>query len=1141
MAKQFCGVFFVGILIAASNLVQAQDRGGITGTVTDTSGAAISRATVVVTNLARGESVKVETTSSGQYSASNLIPGNYKLRVEAPGFGASLTNGIDVKVAEVTRVDVHLKVGDVAETVNVTAEAQLIKTESSDVGTSIETGMISTLPLQVAGAVRDPLAFTKLTPGFNGQTANSAREFQTYYTVNGGQSGATQILVDGADVELTSVQSQYNTGVSVDAVEEFKVMSSNFSAEYGRSTGGIINLSLKSGTNRFHGSAYDFLRNDVFDAKGFFNPERQINRQNDFGATFSGPVWIPKVHDGHDKTFFFLAYEGFRYRQAAVNSLTTLPIDDFRQGDFSRLVDPQGNPIPIYDPATTVVLPNGTIQRQQFPGNIIPPDRFDSIAQQIIAAMPQPTSDVLSNNAFDNIINGFDTGIKTFKVDHALNDRHKITGTYSQANENDVTHYWGGLQDYGILQHAKYARLAHDFVISPTVLNHIQAGFSRRWRREGGLTNALDSVRLPNGDCHPIAGATGYDLGPVSLSGGGCAGFTGVDTSIQLTESLGIVRGKHSLKFGGEMRKQHWDVTNTFNTEYSLSFTPDMTGLPGSATTTGDGFASFLLGAVANGSWSDQGNLSRHRFSAMSLYGQDDIKTTHRLTLNVGLRYDLFWPVSDAYGRITSFDPTIPNPGADNILGALKFGGNGSGRTGSNRFENTYKKAFGPRLGMAYALDGRTAIRAAYGIYYQELKEPGWGGANDGFFTQRSFVSPDGFSPVFKMSDGLAMNFPMGPTLDPSLLNGQAVDYADPASGRPPVAQNWQLSIERQLNQKLVLDVAYVATKGNHLIASNRIYNQVDPRYLSLGSLLDADVSSPEAAAAGISKPYSSFTGTVAQALRPFPQYQDISTANLFGSDKTGSSTYHSFQAKLQGRVVTGLNLSLAYTFSKTLTDNSNNRDLDIFAPNHYSAQNGYDPRAEKTYAGMDIPHNLIIGYIYDFPYGPGRTYAGSNVFSKILGGWSLSGVLTYQSGLMIATPSPASSHVPLFAGSIRPNRVANVPMLTDAAQSGNFDPNHDLYLNSAAWASPPPFSFGDAPGMTGVRVPKMLNEDVALSKTIPIRESFHVEFRADAFNVFNRTVFGFPNGDLSSPGFGTIASQRNNPRTMQVGLKLSF
>jgi len=755
--------------------------------------------------------------------------------------------------------------------------------------------------------------------------------------------------------------------------------------------------------------------------------------------------------------------------------------------------------------------------------------------------MPAPSFDRLNNNAFDNILNAFGTGIKTYKVDHSLTSRQKITGTFSQADENDVTHYWGGLQDYGILQHTKYARLAHDFVITPTVINHFQVAFSRRWRREGGLTNALDEVKIPSGDCHPIAGATGYDLGPVSLSGGGCAGFTGVDSSIQLTEALSVAKGRHSFKFGGEIRKQHWDVTNTFDTEYSLSFTPDETGLPGSSTVTGDGFASFLLGAVSSGNWSDQGNLSRHRFSGMGLYAQDDFKATRKLTVNLGLRYDLFWPLSDAQGRITAFDPTVPNPSADGIPGALIFGGTGQGRTGSNRFQDLYKHAFGPRIGAAYALGDRTAIRAAYGIYYQELKEPGWGGANDGFFTQRSFESTDGFTPAFKMSDGLALNFPIGATIDPSLDNGLAVDYADPNSGRPPIAQNWQVSIERQLSQKLVLDVAYVGTKGDHLIASNRIYNQVDPKYLSLGSLLDADIDSPAASAAGIMKPYPSFTGTVAQALRPFPQYQGISTANLFGSDKSGSSTYNALQVKLQGHIANGLNMTVAYAFSKNLTNNSNNRDLDTNAANYYASQNGFDPQAEKTYASMDIPHNLTIAYLYELPFGRGKPYVSDGWASKVVGGWSFGGVLTYQSGLMIATPSPASSHVPLFAGAIRPDRVVSVSPLGDAVRGGNFNPSQDVYLNAAAWTSPAPFSFGTSGGMTGVRVPTMLNEDFSLSRNIPLAERLHMEFRADAFNVFNRTVFGFPNLDLSSSGFGTIASQRNNPRTMQVGLKLSF
>lgn len=1137
-------VMSVGLLLG-SILSFAQDRGSITGTVTDTSGAALARASVLVTNTARGETINLESTTTGQYSASNLIPGTYEVRVEASGFAQSIFKGIDVKVAEVTRLDVRLKLGNIAETVNVTSESQILKTDASDIGTSIESSLLSTLPLQVGGAVRDPLAFTKLTPGFNGQTANSAREYQSYYTVNGGQSGATQILVDGADVQLTSVQSQYNTGVSVDAVEEFKVMSSNFSAEYGRSTGGIINLSLKSGTNQFHGSAFDYLRNDVLDAKGFFNPERLENRQNDFGLTFSGPVWIPKIYNGHSKTFFFFAYEGFRYRQGALNSLITLPIDSFRHGDFSQLVDANGDQIPIYDPASTVVHTDGTVERQQFPGNIIPSDRIDSFAQLITERMPALSfPSQLTSNVFQPLTNLFDTGIKTLKIDHTIAAKHKLTGSYSQADENDIGHVWNDLsiaRNSGVLQHTKYARLAHDFIISPTILNHIQIGVSRRWRQEGGISRGEVELPLPNGDCTPLLLTAGYDLGALGISGGTCSHFTGADTSIQLREALTMSVGRHTLKFGGEMRKQRWDVNNLQGIGYMLSFDPTMTALPGSSSASGDGFASFLLGAVSSGVWSDVGNLSRHRFSSMSLYAQDDFKATSRLTLNVGLRYDLFWPLSDAQGRLSAFDPTVPNPGADGRPGALIFAGSGNGRTGSDRFQQLYKRAFGPRIGFAYGVNDRTVIRAGYGLYYQELKEPGWGGSNDGFFTQRSFSSADGYSKVFQLADGLDINFPVGTTIDPALDNGLPVNYANPRSGRPPIAQNWQLSIQRQLGSKLTIDAAYVATKGNHLVAANQILNQVDPKYLALGSLLDADINSPEASAAGISAPFAGFTGTVAQALRPYPQFQDVLTANIFGADKSGNSTYHSFQLKVQGQVANSLHLTLAYTFSKNLTDNANNRDLDVYAANYYASQNGYDPKAEKTYASMDIPHILNIGYVYELPFGTGKRLLNGGWQSKIVGGWSLSGVLSYQSGLPIPSPHPASFHVPLFAGSIRPNRLMDQPLLSASERNGTFNVLQDSYLNPNAWESPTPFHFGNASGMSGARVPAMLNEDLAVSKRFTITERVSSEFRAEAFNLLNRTVFGFPNLDLGSSGFGMISTQRNSPRTMQVSLKVLF
>jgi hypothetical protein len=373
-------ILLLAVMVVPTSL-QAQDRGSITGIITDASGAIVPDAVVKVTNIARGDSIEVKSSSAGIYSAQNLIAGAYNVTVAVAGFRTSNVTGVEVRVGEVTRTNVQLQLGEVSQNVDVVADLGGLKTETSDIGTTVQREAILNLPLQVGGAIRDPIAFVKLTPGFNGGTSNSSVDYTTYNTFNGSQSGALQILIDGADISRTSVQTQFNTGVSVEGVEEFKVMSSVYSAEYGRGTGGIINLTLKSGTNDFHGSVYDFLRNDKLDARGFFNPQRQVNRQNDFGALISGPI-------KRDKTFFMFAYEGFRYRQGALNQLVTYPIDDFRRGDFSKLVDSSGNQIPIYDPSTTQLLPNGTVVRQQFAGNVIPSDRLDPVSRNVLAYFP---------------------------------------------------------------------------------------------------------------------------------------------------------------------------------------------------------------------------------------------------------------------------------------------------------------------------------------------------------------------------------------------------------------------------------------------------------------------------------------------------------------------------------------------------------------------------------------------------------------------------------------------------------------------------------------------------------------------------------------------------------------------------------
>ena len=542
-----------------------------------------------------------------------------------------------------------------------------------------------------------------------------------------------------------------------------------------------------------------------------------------------------------------------------------------------------------------------------------------------------------------------------------------------------------------------------------------------------------------------------------------------------------------------------------------FGFDTGPTGLPGASGRTGDGFASFLLGGVSSGDFNYLGIQSAHRFRTLSFFAQDDFRASQKLTFNLGLRWDRFSPLSDPTGRLSSFDPNTPNPGAGGIPGALIFAGTGQGRTGKNSFQEIWNKAFGPRAGLAYRLSERTVLRAGYGVFYQEPKESGWGGGSEGFFTQASYSTTNGYTPAFYLRDGFPTDFPKPPFTDPTFVNGRSITYADPKSGRPPVAQNWQASVEQQIKQDLMIELAYVGSTGHHLVTSNQIVNQVDPRYLSLGNLLAADIDSPSARGAGIPIPYAGFTGTVAQALRPYPQYQSVETANLFSADKTGNSTYNSLQAKLQGRPLPGLNVVVSYAWSKALNDGSDSRDFAGFQPNgNGGVQNGFNRRAEKALAAQDIPHNFVMSFLYELPWGPGKKALGSSVAGKLLGGWSIGGLLSYQSGLPIDTPYPASSYVPLFAGNVRPNRAAGVSPYSTAAQS-DFDPGRDVYLNSAAWTSPDAFTFGNAARMSGARVKPLLNEDVSLLKNFGIYERLRLQFRAEAFDVFNRTVLWLP------------------------------
>lgn len=1174
------------------------NRGSVSGSILDPSQAVISDAKISARNTQTGVITEVTSTGDGNYRL-ELPVGIYDLTVTAQGFKTGERTGVRIEVNTVTALDIALEAGAVTDTVTVSADAPTVQSESSDIGTVVGTRQVLELPLLVngVGGLRSPEAFVFLTPGAVGPgTATDAGvrndgagenggAFQSKIT--GSQNFSNEVLLDGASVFRSENGSSFDeTALSIEAVREFKVQTSTLPAEFGRTGGGITSFVVKSGTNDIHGDVYDFFRNRVLNANRFFNNARGIERPFDnhhnFGATIGGPVWIPKLYNGRDKTFWFFAYEGFRRNESA-GLISTLPLAEFRAGNFSALLDParSGNQRAgqvigrdalgrdirvgqIFDPSTTRTV-NGQIVRDPFPNNVIPLSRFSQVARNVLEFIP-PTS---TNSRFDNFLFSGQNPIRantfTVKGDHSISDNSKLSGSYSQRINERFTCIPSlpeplapGCQNQAFT--TRYYRLMHDYTISSKVLNHFNVGFNR----------TVSDNRAPSAGTVDFASLLGISgVGPnlfprFSFAEGitdiGNTTFNlNIDNGLRLNDSVSWVKGSHSLKFGGDFRYQQYTPTNQGSTSGRFNFRSGQTAAaPTLGGDTGFGFASFLLGTVNDAVVNISPNIVQWRSNYFALFMQDDFKVTRNFVLNLGLRWEVETPRRELHNRTSSFDPRVPNPGAGGLPGALVFAND------DNRgFADTWYKDFGPRIGFAWSPDrsegifgrllggaGKTVIRGGYGIYYQALVYADFGERLvAGFGGEVPRSSPNGFDPAFNIDQGFPQDFPRPPFLDPTIRNGQDIEFVAPGHGRPPMIQNWSLEVQRELAKDLILNVAYVGANGHHLRSQIENVNTLRPEFLRLGNLLFADINSPEARAAGIRRPFPTFNGSVFQALRPFPQYNTINTDCCL--ENSGNMSYNSLQVKLERRFRQGLNLLTSYTFSKTLTDADS--ALPIFATfsGGGSAQNPYDRRGEKSISNQDIPHALVVSYIYELPFGEGKPVEGGRVVNSIIGGWQVGGVHRYQSGQPFAFG--CASGIPTY-GCIRFNRVEGQSILSEAARNGTFDPlSPDPALNSffnrAAFADPnagrapnQPFQFGTMPRVTDeVRGPKFLNEDFSIIKKTRVKEDVTVEFRTEIFNAFNRVIFRRPVTDVNAGDFGRVYGTVANPRTIQFALKVLF
>ena len=1138
----------------------AQDRGTITGSVTDALGAAIVEAKVTIRNPATNLTQEVATNAEGTYTVPYLPAGIYTVQAEKPGFNTFQTPDVRVSVNTASRVDFRMTVGDVRQVIEVTAEAQLLQTDRSDLGRVISSKAIMDLPLFLGGGLRNNLAFVSLVPGVLGDVGNPR--------IGGGLLSGASLLLDGAESNSERRNDPGFQAVSAEAVEEFKVQTGTYSAEFGRTSNGIVNFTTRSGTNAFHGSGFYFNRNEVFNARRFtYGPgKREVSRQHLGGGTIGGPVWIPKVFDGRNRAFFFLSNEKSRFRAGSPSNVITLPIDEFRRGDFRRYTDAGGNVVPLYDPfnAQGGIITDGFARpRMQCNGvlNVICPERIHAVPKLIQGLLPAPDDpSQVFNNTRAVGLPGSDQDVRSIKGDYVFSEKSRVSGLISR-------HFFESPPNIGPIPGAlgenftagginKYFRVNHDLILRPNLLNHFTFGHNRRDIHEEGPRRTTEDFRK----AIQVKGATGSRIGVNTEYQTEFGNFNnGVETlspsrTLNLNEQLTWLKGKHTFKFGFQYLLANYRRQDCNWCSGQVGFSPVATGNPGVSTRTGSSYAAFLLGLAGGGNFNYGADIE-FRFPYYAAYIQDDWKVTNKLTLNLGLRYDLAFPKEEANHQNSNFNPSLPNPGAGGLLGALEFAGDGPGRSGKSRFQDTRKNGFGPRAGFAYQAFSKTVVRGGAAIFYQAMREDGnadngvqgfggrFGAVPDFLSNGVSFRLDNGFNEFGTLVENLRP-----PKIDPSLVNFQSPTYMTAEAGRAPMFYDWNFTMEHAFTSNTLLRMGYHATIGVRLLNNRQNFNQLDPKWWGVyGDLLGRRLDDPQVVATGFRLPYAGYpvNRQLQQALRPYPQYVGLSTG--VGGENSGHSSYHALESSFEHRFANGLYFLGSYTFAKLITNvEGENPGLGGFVGEAAgSQQNQYNRAADKSVSNQDTPHTLVLSYVYELPVGKGKQYLSNMhpVANTVIGNWRISGVQRYQSGRPLRVVSGQN----LFGagGQPRASFVLGQPLRNPNFDSQTPNKPNNSYINPAAFRRPLNREYGDTPALIAqLRGLPLLHEDLSLLKNFYIgkSEARYFELRAAAFNIFNRHRLGGIDQNLDSSTFGRINNpQINSPREIQFGVKFYF
>ena len=1139
-------VFALLILVVMASPPMSYGQAGsgeLTGEVRDPSGAVVAGARVTLTETAANQTYQSLTDAGGLFAFTNQKPGSYDLSVEADGFKRFIRNNITVTTGERIRVDVELVVGSPTESITVQGDANLLRTDSATLSQVIDVKTIPALPLNG----RTFIGLVGLAPGIALPPGSALPR------LSGSRPRTNEYLYDGISV-LQPEPGQVAFSPIIDAIREFNVQTNDAPAEFGRFNGGVVNLTTKSGSNELHGTVFEFLRNEVLNARNRFAPATTANpgkpefRRNQFGFVAGGPVI-------RDKTFFFVDYQGTRQLIGRVVT-STVPTVAEREGNFSAILGKPLYRIPgpngaVTTDATTNGTPNtpimvtdttgNTIQAKQnmvfrpsdhlaYAGNLIPVSTFDSSAAGLLSRYPQPTSGGLANN-FRHIGNEPDNQDQfDVRLDHRFSMKDQVFGRYSYAKDftQPVTPLPDGsgavtsgasLGPQDLLAQAVAGNYVHFF--SPALTNEVRVGYARRHVERPALllsSPPSESIGVPG---IPSNGAFSAELPTLLIAGfqqlgppANMASSFRTDVT-EIADTASYLHGRHSVKFGIDNRISRLDVIQPPSPTGSFTFSSLFTSAAG-VTGTGSPLASFLLGQVQQFSIDIQQKVLQPRAWFQEWFVQDDWRVTNRLVLNLGTRYTLNFPSTEA-----------SNQGAVFNLQTQELDYLGKGGFADSARELHWKN-FGPRIGISYLLTKKAVVRSGFGLTFFDQAGITTPFINPQFpFVQTVTQSTlDNVTPAFILADGPNVQ-PIGTTPDAGL--GQGVFTVDRHLGSGYV-QQWNLAAQREITPNLTVQVAYVGSKATHLGDPDANINQLTIDQLATGSALLKKVPNPFFGQIPAFSSLGQKTITAAQLLKPFPRFTNVT----FFRNNIGNSNYNSLQAKIEKRFSFGLTFLVSYTRSKLIDDASSVFDSSIFTGPvaNYPVADGFNRRLDRDVSNGDIPNTTAVSWVYELPIGSGRRWHPSGVTGKFTNGWQIAGIVSLQSGIPLAVTQATNFNSFAGFGTQRPNCVANTALPASKRTTAAF-------FNTAAFEIAPQFTLGTC-SRNPVRGPAYQDADLALIKRTGITERYSLDFRAEVFNLTNTPPLNAPSVVAGAAGFGSITSA-GDPRVMQFALKFNF